>query len=64
MIQDPEDALRPDPAPGMGYADFHAARERYRACLRAGAEVERLERLLALPAFGEAPQEPSQAPAA
>lgn len=53
MIQDPEDALRPDPASGLGYADFHAARERYRAALRAGAEVERLERLLALPAFGE-----------
>ena len=57
MIQDPEDALRPDPAPGLGYADFHAARERFRARLRADAEVARLERLLALSAFGETPPE-------
>ena len=57
MIQDPEDALRPDPAPGLGYADFHAARERYRARLRAGAEVARLERVLALPAFDETPRD-------
>ncbi len=57
MTQDPEDALRPDPAPGLGYADFHAARERFRARLRADAEVARLERALALPAYGEAPRD-------
>jgi hypothetical protein len=57
VIQDPEDALRPDPAPGLTFADFRAARDRYRTFLRAGAEVTRLERLLALPAYGENPRE-------
>jgi hypothetical protein len=60
VIPDPEDVLRPDPAPGLGYADFHAARERYRARLRADTEVTRLERLLALPAYGENPRESAQ----
>ncbi len=53
MIPDPEDVLQPDPAPGLAYADFRAARERYRARLRADAEIERLNRLLRLAAFGE-----------
>jgi hypothetical protein len=56
MNQDPQDALRQDPASGLGYPDFLAARERYRAALRAGAVVARLERLLRLPAYGEPPR--------
>ena len=39
---------RPDPAPGLGYGDFGAARRRYFAQLAAGSEIARLERAFAL----------------
>ena len=44
---DPE-AYRPDPPSGLGWSDYLAARDRYRASLATASEIARLERAFAM----------------
>ena len=60
------DAYRPDPPAGLGWSDYLAARDRYRATLATGSEIARLERAFAMSpdddrGGGATPERPSNA---